>query len=221
MRVIQPRRVFVKLPYFESFTLLGSVAGYVDHTYSLTDIWDPNTTGTGHQPRGRDTWAALYNKYRIHGCKMTLTCSNVDIATLPTAALVVGSCLSDASTGAGGSTPILDLIEGPQPEGFHKVKWRTFNPQATGFAAELNRHSRRMYVPTRKTFRGISFDYWSAQLNQQDLWIDVGVSPASNIFFNVFMGGMNGDDTTGCGIVFFIKLVYYVEFAQPDFEAVN
>lgn len=36
---------------------------------NLNSVYDPDRTGTGHQPYGRDTYAQLYNRYRVIGCR--------------------------------------------------------------------------------------------------------------------------------------------------------
>lgn len=61
------------LVYCENITLdpaAGSVANYKFRTNSL---YDPNYTGTGHQPYGFDTLATLYGRYMVTGAKITVT----------------------------------------------------------------------------------------------------------------------------------------------------
>jgi len=36
------------------------------HKLSLNSIYDPDVTGGGHQPYGHDTYATLYNRYRVN-----------------------------------------------------------------------------------------------------------------------------------------------------------
>lgn len=218
---VAARRVFAKLPYVENFTLTGSVAGYVDHTFCLNDIFDPDTTGTGHQPRGYDTWAVTYNKYRVHACKVQLMGGNVDIDGAGTYTVVIGSNISDSSSGAGGPNPIVDLLEGPQAEGFHAVKWTTYSPRSTGFSSDLRRISRRMYVPIRPWQRKMGFASWSSQLDQQNIWTSIGANPTNPVYLNIFMGAPDNADTTGFDVEFVLKLTYYVEWAQPDFESIQ
>lgn len=40
-----------------------------DFAFNLNSIFDPNRTGVGHQPMGRDQLAAFYNRYRVTDCK--------------------------------------------------------------------------------------------------------------------------------------------------------
>jgi hypothetical protein len=48
---------------FQTITLL-TVTG-VTQIYNLNSLFDPDRTGTGHQPYGYDQLAAMYNRYRV------------------------------------------------------------------------------------------------------------------------------------------------------------
>jgi len=43
------------------------------YLYNLNSLFDPDRTGTGHQPYGRDTLATLYAKYRVWKCTWKIT----------------------------------------------------------------------------------------------------------------------------------------------------
>lgn len=62
----------MSLVYCDLFAInpaLGSMGYYKFRTNSL---WDPNYTGSGHQPYGFDTLATLYNRYLVTGAKITV-----------------------------------------------------------------------------------------------------------------------------------------------------
>ncbi len=48
--------------------------GTFTYQFSLNSLFDPNTTGTGHQPRGFDQLKTLYNRYRVYGVSYKVTC---------------------------------------------------------------------------------------------------------------------------------------------------
>lgn len=78
-----PDSVKVKLKYVEkvpmsTMTTLGSWS----YAFRLNSVFDPNFTGTGHQPNGFDQWAAFYGKYRVLGGSWRVTFANSD-ATYP------------------------------------------------------------------------------------------------------------------------------------------
>lgn len=60
-----PQRYICKMKYSDIITT-QSVDG--TYTFNLNSTWDPNRTGVGHQPYGRDTLATLYNRYRVISC---------------------------------------------------------------------------------------------------------------------------------------------------------
>lgn len=41
------------------------------HTFNLSSMYDPNVTGTGSQPRGRDQMVNIYARYCVIGAKVT------------------------------------------------------------------------------------------------------------------------------------------------------
>lgn len=71
-------RVMARHPYFESGVVASSAAAEVVFTtYRLRSVYDPDLTGTGHQPRGRDNYVAYgYTHYKVHGCTVELKMMN-------------------------------------------------------------------------------------------------------------------------------------------------
>lgn len=56
---------YVTLRYTETFNFtLASTVG-TQQLFRLNSIFDPNSTGVGHQPYGYDQLSALYNRYRV------------------------------------------------------------------------------------------------------------------------------------------------------------
>lgn len=56
-----PQRFIVKMKYAEDVQLNSSG----NYQFNLNSVFDPNRTGTGHQPYGHDQFAALFNRYRV------------------------------------------------------------------------------------------------------------------------------------------------------------
>lgn len=60
----------------------------VDQIYRLNSIFDPDLTNLGHQPYGRDTYATLYNRYRVDSVSYVIdfacTGSTGQVVILPT-----------------------------------------------------------------------------------------------------------------------------------------
>lgn len=61
----------------------STIAG--DQVFNLNSTFDPDLTGIGHQPYGRDTYATLYNRYRVFavsGSVATTTTSGTGIVSI-------------------------------------------------------------------------------------------------------------------------------------------
>lgn len=97
---LDPRK-FVSLKYVESFTINLATTVGSQQTMNLNSIFDPNRTGTGHQPYGYDQLAVLYNRYRVHKTHWKVTfgtqAGTYSLVVLPTNGLVSSSVV-DAST---------------------------------------------------------------------------------------------------------------------------
>lgn len=80
------------LRYVEDLERVSTAGTLNNYMFSANNIFDPNVTGTGHQPMGHDQWAILFNHYIVLGSKIT-------IKVIPTAATTspanVGIYLTD------------------------------------------------------------------------------------------------------------------------------
>lgn len=59
-----PQRYICKMKYSEQITT-NAVGQF---QFNLNSIYDPNRSGTGHQPYSFDTLASMYNRYRVIAC---------------------------------------------------------------------------------------------------------------------------------------------------------
>lgn len=72
-----PRKMAVNLPYSEINISIGSGAGLGGGIiFSANGVFDPNITGTGHQPRGFDQYMLFYDHYVVIGSKITVDFQN-------------------------------------------------------------------------------------------------------------------------------------------------
>lgn len=56
---------WTKLKYVQRQAFTVPVSGTWDYLWRLNSIFDPDRTGTGHQPYGHDTLNTMYNRYRV------------------------------------------------------------------------------------------------------------------------------------------------------------
>lgn len=51
------------------------------HVFSANNLNDPDYTGVGHQPMYHDNFSALYSRYKVTMCKITVTLINTNVNT--------------------------------------------------------------------------------------------------------------------------------------------
>lgn len=104
-----PNRFATKLRYAESFSInppTGGVAG--TYVFVANGLYDPNVTGTGHQPRGFDQFMTMYDHYTVIGSKITATFTSAGIVGT-SGPLTVGIALKDGTLTASNKN---DYMEG-------------------------------------------------------------------------------------------------------------
>lgn len=72
-----PRKRLVRLRYIDQADYTSALTT-TSLCYSASGLFDPYITGVGGQPRGFDQWAALYDRYQVIGCMITVRFSNHD-----------------------------------------------------------------------------------------------------------------------------------------------
>lgn len=65
-----PKRALVKLRYTETVTLSSSAGSLANHVFRANSCFDPNFTGTGHQPYWYDTFSSVYGYYTVVGSRI-------------------------------------------------------------------------------------------------------------------------------------------------------
>lgn len=67
-----PNSIITKLRYctFGTLAMTSGARGY--NVFSANSLYDPDTTGVGHQPMWFDTYAAIYDQYAVLGSKITV-----------------------------------------------------------------------------------------------------------------------------------------------------
>lgn len=187
-----PSRFITKMKYAEAVTLSGT--GMRTYVWNLNSLFDPNRTGTGHQPYGFDQLcgapgASLYNRYRVFRCDYVLTVANDDYnihyAVLPSNEVPPINNVSEAR-----ETP--------------RCQYAVQNPGGT-----LKRITGSVSLPalmgrTKEQYMA-SPDY-SAQYN---------ANPFEMALLNCYSQGLNDDAGVPMSHTFNILLTYHVEFFDP------
>lgn len=68
-----PAKLKSTLKYAQTITLNPSAGGCAGHTFRCNSLFDPDLTGTGHQPMGFDQVSALYDRYVVTSVRIKVT----------------------------------------------------------------------------------------------------------------------------------------------------
>jgi hypothetical protein len=71
-----PARVLKRLRYSDNFNLAGASGVVASYVFAANGLFDPNITGTGHQPMGFDQLMLSYNHYIVTECRATVLFRN-------------------------------------------------------------------------------------------------------------------------------------------------
>lgn len=68
-----PNRMYIAHKYTELYTKTSTTSSFATHQWIANGMFDPNATGTGHQPMYFDNLAAIYDHYTVvrSTCKFT------------------------------------------------------------------------------------------------------------------------------------------------------
>lgn len=68
-----PARATALLRYNETIALTNTAGLAAHYIFRANSIFDPNFTGTGHQPYGHDSYQAIYNHYKVNYATIVIT----------------------------------------------------------------------------------------------------------------------------------------------------
>ncbi len=77
-----PAEKWVRLRYVDEVIIDPGLAGIAAHYYRANSLFDPDLTGTGHQPMNYDQLIAGYQHYTVYGSKITATVVRSGTTTL-------------------------------------------------------------------------------------------------------------------------------------------
>lgn len=80
-KALFPNEVFVRLKYADTFNVQSAVASLSHHAIRGNGMFDPDQSLGGHQPRGYDQYAAIYNNYMVYASKVSYVIANSDSTT--------------------------------------------------------------------------------------------------------------------------------------------
>lgn len=108
-----PTTRLAKLRYVGQPVFNSSVGLIQTWKFSANGIFDPDITGTGHQPMGFDQWSAYYNHYTVVGARCTIRCMTTPSAGSYAPTLLALYLSDDTSQPFTGASGYLESKKGP------------------------------------------------------------------------------------------------------------
>ncbi len=92
--VTGPQTLYRKLRYVDRIIIdPGASSAIGQYFFNANGLFDPDQTGTGHQPMGFDQYMAMYDHYQVVSSKITVSCSPNNATSI--SAFVWGIYLDD------------------------------------------------------------------------------------------------------------------------------
>lgn len=183
-----PDMISVKLNYVEQVTI-ASVGGnpYMLYTFAGNSLFDPNVTGTGHQPMYFDQYAALYARYRV-------VASSFKIDVINVSGVSAMYYVVEPNTIQSTTTDLSTLYE----------QSRSGAPRIVPVASRIASRMKR-YVSTRKVC-GLT----KTQMYDDTFSALVTANPGNLWYWNLLFGSLDG--TAEIDGYFVVKITYYCQF---------
>ncbi len=189
-----PPIMYTKQTYSDLDTYTTGAGGIlgVEQIFSMNDMFDPDFTGVGHQPYGRDQMALLYNRYKV--TKITVNVIFSDPSADGLFVVIMQSPPSQSVTLTGKN--LGDASEKPN----------TIIKYLNDSGSQIVNMGKQTY-PMYKLAQVTPLQY---KANLEDFAALTGVSPAKRPFLRIAIGSVRGTAGTTC--LGMVRLIYHVQW---------
>jgi len=187
LRVGFPAERTVDLVYSDYDTMSSSTGVLAKYQYRLNSCFDPDYTGTGHQPMGFDQWSAYYNHYVVESVDY-----EVQLVPSGTVYTYTATYLSDDTTVPTNFSEIAEL-GGVVALG---TPYSSTNSHIYKVRVNIAQFYNRQNIASDNELRAL-----------------VTANPSETAFLTVFAA--NADPVQGQAFYFGVKLTYRVRFMEP------
>lgn len=159
------------------------------HVFSMNGMYDPDITGTGHQPRGFDQLMALYSQYTVIGCK-------IKTDYIVASAEVIRCGITPMST----SVPYITVNDYRES--------RATNQKVINESTAANRD--------RSIYHKMNPTKWLGKtkpLSDGELSGTSAANPVNQAYWHLWCGGFQSSDPSSITVE--VDLVYMVVFHKP------
>jgi len=177
-----PKQLMITHRYVDTFVVATSSSLIGKYVFSANGMFDPNITGTGHQPMYFDQQTGIYNHYVVVRSKIKVFASSAASAGVPTMFCILGN--DDPTT-----TPV----------------------SLEGVRENANASPLKMIVPDQGTPVILTASYDANQIfgpnatSQDNLEGTAAANPTEGYFFVVCQQGI---PVTGTTINYFVEIEY-------------
>jgi len=185
--------------YSDTITLNPGTAAITSHVFRVNSIFDPDLTGTGHQPLLHDEYDGIYSEYRVLKCIAKVTpIASTNAVQLPS----FWGCFidSDSTLGYSSATQAIEDKDRTGSYGLHTGLITAQYNSRTGLPKTRMFNAKRMLTP-----------------EGYNNTVDFGANPATGPFdayLQVWAGSVLGNDPGT--VPFLVELEYIVELSGPE-----
>jgi hypothetical protein len=187
-----PRTLHTTLKYADHVAISGTSGALGLYVFNASSLYDPDYTGTGHQPRGFDQIMPLYDHFVVLRSRIRVELINSSVGAI----LMGGLALSGTVTNQGDWD---DYAEGPKST-VSSLGYLVTN----GYIPE--KEYRLEY--SAKNFLGIPDPVTADKLQGT-----ISANPVDNAFFHVFI--QDASETTSVSAHALVEIEYDCVFIEP------
>lgn len=99
-----PPTLLTKLRYVDTYALISTAGAIAKQVMYLNSTFDPDNSGTGHQPLYRDTYAAIYDQYAVVSCRAIVQFQSLAAST----GMVIGAVIDDDNVSSSTPTVLME-----------------------------------------------------------------------------------------------------------------
>jgi len=200
-RIGFPKTQLVKLRYCQSFQMGPSNTATIgaEYAFRANSIFDPDQSGAGHQPIGRDQWEPFYNTYTVVGSTINVRILKNPGAVNASSNSIVGVLLHDTATLP--TTTVTTI----QEQGLGS--WRVLQGLQNGNVVNLKQNF------SAKKF----FNVTNLRDNQDRLGADMGSNPPStgDAFYIIWAATTIAGGLSANSVEFMVTIEYSVLLSDP------
>ena len=182
-----PNTIITKMRYVDYYTMSSASGSVAKQVMVANGLFDPDLTGTGHQPMYFDEYKAIYNNYTVIGSKVTVHFSNYSTQ----ASWNVGIVGDDEGTTSTAATTLME---------YNNSVWTVLGQRDGG-------HNIKVLTATFEPLEQLGVDA------KDDGWtaINTGANPDNKYYFSIWG---NTNDNSSASMVATVEVEYTAKFSE-------